>query len=121
MVVRDEPGSVASVRHAIDAVAAEAGVPRERAFELKVAANEAVANALTHGRAKTASVRLASDADGVEVEVVGQGPFRSSAGLEPSHGRGLPLIVALADEVEFASQNELTRVRIRKRLDARAA
>ncbi len=121
IVVRDEPGSIAGVRSAIEAVASTSGIPRDAVFELKVAANEAVANALAHGRGGTAAVTLAPRGDGVEVEVVGEGPFRSSGGVDPSHGRGLPLIVALADEVEFASEGDRTRVRIRKRAGRRAA
>jgi anti-sigma regulatory factor (Ser/Thr protein kinase) len=38
-----------------------------------------------------------------------------SNGFDASRGRGLPLMVALADEVEFASLPDGTRVRIRKR------
>ncbi len=119
IVVRDEPAGVASVRGAIEAVASRSGIPRDGVFELKVAATEALANALAHGRGETAAVTLASRDDEIEVEVVGEGPFRTPGSLDASRGRGLPLIVALADEVEFASEHDRTRVRIRKRAGTR--
>ena len=115
LVVEDEPASVARVRGAVEVVASRAGIGGDGAFELKLAANEAVANALAHGRGRTAAVTLASRPDEVEVEVVAAGQFRSPGRLDATHGRGLPLVVALADEVEFASEHDRTRVRIRKR------
>ena len=93
IVVRDEADSVARVRAAVEAVASRAGMGGDGIFELKVAATEAVANALAHGRGQTAAVTLASHPDGVEIEIVGDGPFRGSGGLDASHGRGLLLIV----------------------------
>ena len=119
IVVRDEAGSVARVRAAVDAAASRAGIGGDGTFELKVAATEAVANALAHGHGQSAAVTLTSHPDGVEIEIVGDGPFRGSGGPDASHGRGLPLIVGLADEVEFASEQDCTRVRIRKRAGAR--
>jgi anti-sigma regulatory factor (Ser/Thr protein kinase) len=116
LAVSDEPGSVARVRAALDAVASASGLGREEAFALKVATSEALANALVHAGAESerVEVSVASEAGGVEVEVVGGGPFAVSNGLDASHGRGLPLMIALADEVEFGSAPSGTRVRIRK-------
>jgi anti-sigma regulatory factor (Ser/Thr protein kinase) len=55
------------------------------------------------------------------VEVADSGRFRVTDGLNPERGRGLPLMIALADEVEFSTADEGTRVRIRMRVDRDAA
>ena len=118
MVVRDEPSSVADVRAAVDAIAVEHGLSSEAAFDLKLATTEAVANALrrTPPDALGIAVTLASDHEVIQVEVLDRGRFRLTEGLDPERGRGLPLMIALADEVEFASTGDGTRVRIRMRV-----
>jgi anti-sigma regulatory factor (Ser/Thr protein kinase) len=118
ILVRDEPSSLAEVRAAVDTIAAEHGLPAEAAFDLKVATGEALANALRRaGNNEVAvDVTLESDRDVIAVEVVDGGRFRIEEGLDPEHGRGLPLMIALADEVEFASSRDGTRVRIRMRV-----
>jgi anti-sigma regulatory factor (Ser/Thr protein kinase) len=54
----------------------------------------------------------------VDVEVTSSGRFRPAFGveseLEAERGRGVPLMLALADEVEFASVRGRTRVRLRR-------
>jgi anti-sigma regulatory factor (Ser/Thr protein kinase) len=121
LAVPDEPGSLARVRAALDAAASASGLGRDEAFDLKIAASEALANALVHATADSGRVEVsvASEADGVEVEVVGGGPFALANGFDASRGRGLPLMIALADEIEFASAPDGTRVRIRKQARAR--
>ena len=56
--------------------------------------------------------------DGViDVQVADQGLFaapRAAGGLAEG-GRGIPMILALVDEVEFAQTHGCTRVRMRKR------
>ncbi len=114
LVVHDNPGSVAGMRAAVDELAAEHGLAPETAFDLKVAATEAVANALRHPEAPgAADVILAGGADAVEIEVRNRGPFRIGTGLDAERGRGLPLMVALADEVQFSATDDGTSVRIR--------
>ena len=122
LIVRNERASVARVRAAVDAVAAEHGLPAEAAFDLKVATTEALANALRHGTSEgaTVDVTLACDPDMIQVEVADHGRFRPAAGLNPERGRGLPLMVALSDEVEFAATARGTRVRIRMRIPREA-
>ncbi len=118
ITVRDEPSSVAGVRAALDTIAAERGLSSEAAFDLKFAATEAVANALRRARGDEAAidVTLESDPHVVQVEVLDRGGFRLDDGLDPERGRGLPLMIALADEVEFAATGAGTRVRIRMRV-----
>ena len=116
LVVGDDALSMASLRTAIELAAEENELSDEAAFDLKLAATEAVANALRHGDASGGvEVELTARGATVDVEIVSQGPFRIADGLDPERGRGLPLIVALADVTEFERGNEATRLRIRKR------
>ena len=116
LVVHDDPDSVAGMRAAVDDLAAEHGLAPETAFDLKVAATEAVANALRHPEAPgAADVILAGASDAVEVEVRNRGPFRIGTGVDAERGRGLPLMVALADEVRFSATDDGTSVRSRMR------
>ena len=116
LVVHDDRDSVAGMRAAVEDLAAERGLDPETAFDLKVAATEAVANALRHpGAPRAADVTVAADSDAIEVEVRNRGPFRVGTGADAEHGRGLPLMVALADEVQFSATQDGTCVRIRIR------
>ena len=118
LTLRDDPFAAAKIRVAVERLAAEHGLTAEATFELKVAATEAVANALRHGArdGREVDVMLRRRDGSIEVEVRDPGSFERSDGLDPERGRGLPLMVALADEVEFASTGDGTRVRLRKRI-----
>jgi anti-sigma regulatory factor (Ser/Thr protein kinase) len=113
---QDSP--IAAVRQAIDHLAEEHGLSADARFELQLAVSEAVANALRHGSADAPHVDVVMGAhDGViEVEVQDHGHFRPRVGVESESGRGLSLMVALLDEVEFRADDGGTRVRMRKRL-----
>ncbi len=115
LTVTDDAASVAAVRAAVERAARECGLSREATFGLKVAATEAVANALRHPdtEREAIAVTLAARPEGIEVEIANRGQFRIGTGLDAERGRGLPLMFALADEVELATSDEGTRVRIR--------
>ncbi len=123
LTVQDDPESVAAVRSSVERVGAAAGLSDEAVFGLKVATTEAVANALRHPGADggRVAVTLATRGRALEIEVESHGPFRIDDGFEPERGRGLPLMLALADEVEFAASDTGTRVRLRKLLEREAA
>ena len=120
LTVKDEPSAAATVRRAIDWMGREHGLSDEECFDLKLAATEALANALRHGsRAGGAvSVLLERRDDMIELEVQDTGAPHVAPTPEPDpdRGRGLPLIEALADDVEFGSVGDGTRVRIRMRI-----
>ena len=120
LAVRDEPAAVAEVRAAVERIGTAAGLSPEALFGLKLAATEAVANALRHppDDGPLVEVTLVAHEEALEVEVDNAGGFRVGDALDPERGRGLPLMLALADEVEFAASPEGTRVRLRKRIDA---
>jgi anti-sigma regulatory factor (Ser/Thr protein kinase) len=102
-------------------MADECGLPQNASFDLKLAATEAVANALVGAPSDhEVEVFLGADNDAVQVEVHDRGGFwpqvRDGHALEAESGRGIPLMLALVDEVEFRATSAGTRVRMRKRL-----
>jgi serine/threonine-protein kinase RsbW len=116
------PSATSELRAAVDRVAEECGLGRAGSFDLKVAATEAVTNALK-GTPASQAVEVSVDGheDAVDVEVVDRGvfsPLRASLerGPEAESGRGLPIMLALVDEVKFAQTAAGTRVRMRKRI-----
>jgi len=115
--VPDDPVAVAALRRTLTEVATDAGLSRESSFALRLAATEAVANALRHPGPENATVvRIHADRAGVEVEVTSDGPFRIREDTgAPDRGRGLPLIIALMDEAEFRRRDGTTSVRLWKR------
>ena len=115
----NEPRSTFTLRRALDRIATECHFPEEARFELKVAATEALTNAIKGAPPEHAvEVAIAGDESAVEVEVTDRGDFEPSFGAdaEPDaeSGRGIPLMLALVDEVEFASVDGGTRVRLRR-------
>ncbi len=117
----NEPNATFTLRRAVDRVATECRLAAEARFELKVAATEAVTNALKGApREHAVEVAVECTEGAVDVEVVARGRFepriREDGPVDAEGGRGLPLMLALVDEVEFASAGEGTRVRMRKHL-----
>jgi anti-sigma regulatory factor (Ser/Thr protein kinase) len=112
------PADVVELRSAVEEVARAHGLSPEATFDLKVATGEALANAVRHGASGPfeVDVALESDANAIQVEVLDRNHFRVVNALDPERGRGLPLMIALADEVEFAAGEDGTRVRIRMRV-----
>jgi anti-sigma regulatory factor (Ser/Thr protein kinase) len=98
------------LRAAVERVAKECGLDRGERFDLKLAATEAVTNAF----------KGSPENHTVEVEVVDHGVFSRvraapHRGPDAESGRGIPIILALVDEVEFAQTSRGTRVRMSKR------
>jgi anti-sigma regulatory factor (Ser/Thr protein kinase) len=115
----NEPGATSKVRQAVDRVARASALPEEATFALKVAATEAVTNAIKGAPSRHAvEVAIAGGESAVEVEVTDRGRFEPSFGFDSGRdaesGRGIPLMLALVDEVEFASVRGGTRVRLRR-------
>ncbi|HEX3255914.1 MAG TPA: ATP-binding protein [Gaiellaceae bacterium] len=116
----NEPDATCKLRAALTHVAEEVDLPEEERFELKVAATEAFTNAIKGAPGEHAvEVAIRGSDAAVDVEVVDRGRFalqmRNDEGLEAESGRGIPLMLALVDEVEFAAIGDGTRVRMRKR------
>jgi anti-sigma regulatory factor (Ser/Thr protein kinase) len=80
-----------------------------------------VTNALRHAPDDhVVDVIVAADETSVDIEVADPGAFSAHRELQGAAdaegGRGIPLMIALVDEVEFTRTGNGTRVRIRKRL-----
>jgi anti-sigma regulatory factor (Ser/Thr protein kinase) len=113
LTLRDDPAPTRALRAALDEIG--------ELFELKVAATEALTNAIkgsVTGRPVCVAVEPGTEA--IEVEVRNHGAFEVGEptldDVDSESGRGIALMFALVDEVEFASTGDGTRVRIRKRL-----
>ena len=116
----NEPDATRKLRAALTRVVESYELPSETAFELKVAATEALTNAFKSAAENHAiDVAITGSAIGIDVEITDGGRFAPEvppeSQLEAESGRGIPLMLALADEVEFASEGDRTRVRMRKR------
>jgi hypothetical protein len=112
LILRSEPGSTGKLRRAVDRLADRFGLVPEERFDVKL---NAVKQA---GDEQVVEVVLEGSDGVVEVEVADHGRFVQPP---PRHGfseggRGIPLMLALVDEVEFAQKGDGTRVRMRKRI-----
>ena len=117
--LRNEPGATSKLRRAVDRVARANGLAADATFDLKLAATEALTNAVKGApEDHVVDVAIEGGHGAVDVEVTNSGRFRPEFGVESEpeaeRGRGVPLMLALADEVEFASVRGRTRVRLRR-------
>ncbi|MGB7585223.1 MAG: ATP-binding protein [Terriglobales bacterium] len=107
--------SIAIITAAISEILERLEIPEQKRFEIDLAVQEALANAVVHGcegdASKTIGCRLNGDQKGhIVISVSDPGPgFRPEAipdpkradGLYGDHGRGVYLIRQLMDEVQF--------------------
>jgi serine/threonine-protein kinase RsbW len=104
-------------------------VPRDSIDDVTLALSEACNNVVRHARGtEQYGVQLTVAARTCEIEVCDLGPGLDSATAEaaaaayPSseaeYGRGLPLIRALVDDLQFVRDHGTTTVRLVKRWDA---
>jgi len=119
LILHDHPSATRELRATLDGIADAYDIPSDERFELKFAATEALTNALKSASEDPIHVRIVPSEETIEIEVRDRGGFNSVRGLESEGGRGIPLMLALVDEVEFSSDAAGTRVRMRKRLRPR--
>lgn len=99
------------------------GVPAHETEDVQLALTEACANVIRHAHDTfDYSVSLLATEDGCEVEVIDLGPgFDPPAPDAPAaaghyeSGRGVQLMRALVDDLQFIRQQHATRVRLVKR------
>jgi serine/threonine-protein kinase RsbW len=114
--------AIARVVDTISETLARLEVPEQKRFEIALAVQEALANAVVHGcdndPSKEVRCRLKSDPQGrIVIIVTDPGPGfspdllpdpKQSENLHADHGRGVYLIRQLMDEVRFERQgNEI--------------
>ncbi|HVM00383.1 MAG TPA: ATP-binding protein [Egibacteraceae bacterium] len=115
---------VSLLRNVAGCVFDDIGAPREATNDIQVALTEACANAIRHAVGSNAySVAFSVDAEGCEIEVVDLGPgFELPADIlldpepdgENETGRGVLLMRALVDDLQFIRQEDGTSVTLRK-------
>ena len=123
-VPESAPKARAMVREAAD----EHGLDGGATWDLMLATSEAVANAILHGAVcgdpeHGVLLRIEVDEDAISIEVCDCGVFDAQlrpAAHDDTHGRGIPIIAALADHFELLPEPSQTRVRFGKRLHAAA-
>ena len=110
---------VGMMRNVAQCVMSDVGVPDEANEDVQLAVTEACANAVRHSDTGEYSVRLEVGDEGCEVEVVDLGSGFEPAeikqqGEEFESGRGLWLMQALVDDLQFVRGDDGTHVRLRK-------
>jgi anti-sigma regulatory factor (Ser/Thr protein kinase) len=119
--LKADPGELASVRRFVDAAAARFGLEDQERYEFTFAVNEAVSNAIEHGRpSPDGKIRLhVGEEEGALVfEVEDHGTFAPGpAAIDPlpERGRGLAFMAATMDEVDVRRGSNGTVVRLCKR------
>jgi anti-sigma regulatory factor (Ser/Thr protein kinase) len=117
LTLRNEPSATGRLRATLDEVADEYPLSEDERFELKFAATEALTNALKgSAEGDPVRIRIVPREETIEVEVVDRGVVDPAHRMEEEGGRGIPLMLALVDEVEFFSGAGGTRVRMHKRV-----
>lgn len=125
--LRARPSELKHAREQVAEIGDQFGLAPKPCYEFVFAVNEAVTNAIKHGRADpagTIGVRLDADGDALICTVSDCGPF--VAPTEPADpeyaesGRGFALMSALVDELELAIEPAETVVRLHKRRAAEA-
>jgi anti-sigma regulatory factor (Ser/Thr protein kinase) len=109
--VEPETARLVDIRKFVEEVATELSLDLERVFDLKVAVSEACANVVEHAGcdAVPLEVRARVQAERLTFSVSDSGSFRPprpSREVVSSRGLGLPLMVALMDEVTFVRSPE---------------
>lgn len=105
--VKAETAQLARIRSFVEEVALGVPLDVERVFDLKVAVSEACANAVEHAGCEEALLEVGARMDEQKLTfvVTDSGLFRPPhhpRSPEHNRGLGLPLMVALMDEVQFS-------------------
>lgn len=109
--VKSDTARLGDIRRFVEEVAREVSLDLERTFDLKVAVSEACANVVEHAGCDThpLEVRAQVQAERLTFSVSDSGNFRPPNPCREvfgSRGLGLPLMVALMDEVSFVRSPE---------------
>ena len=118
-----EPDRIHEAREFADAAAAAFGFDENTRYAIRLAASEAVTNAIQHGARSpgdTIKFSVLEEGSVLHFHVCDGGrfrPWRESAEPLPARGRGLSFLAQLMDEVCIGTDRPGTVVRFSKRLD----
>ena len=119
--LKAHPGELATARRLADAAAARFGLEERERWDFTFAVNEAVSNAIEHGRPSpdgTIRIQLAAEDGTLVFEVEDHGTFAPhppEVDRLPERGRGLAFMAATVDEVDVRRGPSGTVVRLCKR------
>ena len=119
--LKADPGELATARRFVEAAAARFGLEDHDRYEFMFAVNEAVSNAIEHGRpSPDGKIRLhvAAEDGALVFEVEDHGTFTPGPpAIDPLHerGRGLAFMAATMDEVDVRRGSNGTLIRLCKR------
>lgn len=114
------PSRLSEIRSFVRKQARQAELSKEASDDLALAVSEACANAILHAGGAMLTVNWQSDGERIEVEVRDEGIFRRRVPmpeLDGQGGHGIPLMMALMDEVvvrEGTEESPGTLVRLVK-------
>lgn len=114
------PSRLSEIRAFVREEAVQTGFSEDAAHDLALAVSEASANSILHAGGTSITVSCRAHEDRTEVEVRDQGIFRRRVPmpeLDGGGGHGIPLMMALMDEVvvqEGTEQDPGTLVRLVK-------
>ena len=117
-----DPSALGKAREVVDAVARSLGFDEDCRHQIRVAANEALTNALQHGSPCSGRVllRVVPETGALSLSVCDCGTFVPDMSLPeelPERGRGLAFMRLLMDEVEVVPSPDSTVVRMVKRVE----
>jgi serine/threonine-protein kinase RsbW len=118
------PAVLREIRMYVREQASGAGLPTELTDDLVLAVSEACTNAVLHSGSDQLHVGFNQDHGCVEFEIRDEGVFNRRIPMpefEGTQGHGIPLMIALMDEVsirEGTKRRGGTRVRLRKCRDS---
>jgi serine/threonine-protein kinase RsbW len=119
--LRADPSELVTARRFAEGAAARFGLEEPERYQFTFAANEAVSNAIEHGRPSpdgTIRIHVAEEDGALVFEVEDHGTFvPSTATVDPlpERGRGLAFMAATVDEVDVRRGTTGTLVRLCKR------
>jgi len=101
------------------------GLPGPAIDDIVLAASEAAANAIVHTNSSSVEIRWRQSGDAIEVQIMDRGVFRRRVAMPEfdGHGRGIPLMTALVDELfikEGTPRRPGTIVRLVKLMEPQA-
>jgi anti-sigma regulatory factor (Ser/Thr protein kinase) len=122
--LRADPSELVTARRFADVAAARFGLAEQERFDFTFAVNEAVSNAIEHGRSSpdgTIRMDVATEGDALVLSVEDYGTFVPKAPAVDAfaeRGRGLAFMAAVVDEVDVKRGETGTVVRLCKRRSA---